>query len=135
MSDEHVEEITAGTVTARGFFLVDRDDRVRANLHAAPDGAVMLDLNDKNGCPRIQIQLDEAGNPFIALFTKDSSVACSLMSDTNRGNGLSINDGGGRPMVSIGAIDNGCEVSGYNEPHITVFDRDGNICWRTTCED
>ena len=135
MDNEHERKLSADSVTAKRFYLVDDEEQVRAALRTSPDGFVKFDLNDTKGCPRIQLQLDSTGNPSLSLWTSDSTLCCQISSNETSGNGLTISDIEGRPKVIIGVPERGSDVAGSEEAEITVLDREGQIIWSTTCKD
>ena len=99
MSDEVERNLSVNSVRAKSFSIVDDQENVCALLCSSPNGGVFLHLNDKDGRSRIHLQVDDEGLPSIALFTENNAPALSMILDPHHGNGLTISDTIGRPMI------------------------------------
>ena len=127
------KKISADVVTARAFVLVDDSKRERCTIETYPNdesGAVVLQLADRQGRPRITLQVDSDGNPSVALFTEGNVAAISLAIN-DWGNGLGVTDSNGVPCVEIGVPRIDSDHPEGDQPLVNVRDRCGRLVWST----
>lgn len=131
------QNLTADVVTAKSFVLIDDENRERASISSVPsgdNGAVVVQLSDHVGRPRITLQVDDDGNTSIGLFTESNAAAVSLAIDRDRGCGIVVGDASGVPCVQIGVPNVGSEEFLDGAPHVIVSDHDGHPLWSSVAE-
>lgn len=122
--DDDVLRVNA--LEAREIRLVDESGRERASLTCSggtsgQEGYVVVQLNDGNGLPRIELQVDDQGCS-IRLNTPDDARGVSLQVADGIGTGIGVNDQKGDPRIRIGishpesADPRGCH------PEVTMID-------------
>lgn len=110
----------------RRITLVDEYGKSRASLHCSGgDGGIggftSISLNDDAGQPRIELEVHE-GSPFIRLNMPDANAGVSIAANDGLGNGMSVYDHEGRPLIQIGISHpdsddpRGSEISVLNPP-------------------
>jgi hypothetical protein len=119
---------------AKAIYLIDSSGAARASLICASNngekhGHVVIHLYDREGRPRMSLQVDDEEGASVALFNQTNSPCISVGVFNNRGNGLTICDAEGKPMIDVGA--SGSEVSGAKESRaeISVLNSVGEQIW------
>ena len=125
-------KLSIDELEARSVVLVDEYGSQRVRLWCdGGDGGIggftKLQMNDDKGNPRIEIQIDHQGNPSIRLLTTTDGGGVSIAVNEGLGNGLSIGDHEGNPLISIGVPDP--DSPDPRGPHISVINPEGNVGW------
>lgn len=128
-----LRKVTADVIETGAILLVDEKGQKRAQLTCmssdhCEDGYVVAHFYDGAGRPRITLQVNEEGSS-IQLWNRLNSPCVSLGVIEERGNGVTICDAEGKPMINLGA--NGSEASGPNRSNaeVTLLDSSGKIVW------
>ena len=124
------KKIAADVVEARRISIVDPSGRERISLACdeAAGGFAVVHLFDDRGAPRMTLQVDSEGNPSVSLWTAGNHPAVSISVNADRGNGIGVADGAGRPCVEIGVPAPGADPRG-DHPNVRVHDLDGRRSW------
>jgi hypothetical protein len=115
--------------------LYDRDGNMRAALAVLPDGSPGLVLRDKDKKARAALQTPADGSPNLMFFDKDGKARAELDLPPNGSPSLSLYDKDGKARAVLGStgietIRTG-ETRSRTESSLVLFDKDGNVIWRT----
>lgn len=127
-------KLSVDLLEARAIHLVDESGAVRASCSCAADdtekrGHVVIHLYDRDGRPRLSLQVDDEEGPSVSLFNQTNSPCVSLGVMNNRGNGISICDSEGKPRIRAGAGDVGSTGAAKQAAEIIVRNSDGDVVW------
>lgn len=107
-------------VETRQIDLVDESGKTRATLDcssAENRGYVVMHLYGDSKSPRLSLQVTDKEGASISLWNQTSP--CVTLGVLTSGNGISIKDGDGKPMIDVGVR------AGQASPDITVRDSNG----------
>ena len=128
------KKLTVDVVEAQSIILVDEYGTERASLSCSggddgTGGHTVVHLHDDEGRPRIMLQVDARGNPAICLFNSNNSPGISTAANAGLGNGLTICDPDGKPVIIMGIPGPESEDPRGSKPEITVFDEQSRTGW------
>ncbi len=120
----------------RRITLVDEYGKSRASLHCSGgDGGIggftSISLNDDAGQPRIELEVHE-GSPFIRLNMPDANAGVSIAANDGLGNGMSVYDHEGKPLVQIGVSHPDSDDPRSPHPEVVVLDPGKRRAWSST---
>ena len=108
---------------AEEIHLVAKDNRSRMILSVnESNGQPSIQLNDEAGLARIQIALNPAGSPVIAIMRPDGKTLVGFGANRDTGVGMSINDQDGNVAIHLCSFPDGTR-------QIDIYDRDGKPIW------
>lgn len=127
------KKLSIDVIEARAIVLVDEYGIERANLFctggdAGKGGMTVVQINDDNGRPRLELQVDPSGNPAIRLATPNDGSGVSLAVN-EVGNGMSIGDFEGKTCIMLGVPHPDSDDPRGPHPDIHVFDEDTGRQW------
>ena len=133
-SDQQFKRITCEIVETQGIVLVDDAGCQRASLscQSATDsepGHTVCHLFDKSGVPKMSLQVLDNEGQQITLFNPDNnSPAISISSKNGKGNGITITNGDGFPLISIGIHGQSSQLA-PNTTEFTISDQQQSNKW------
>lgn len=121
-------------VETQAIVLVDKYGTQRATVSCyAGDGGkgscTVIQINDDNGRPRLELQVDPHGNPSIRLSNPNDGAGISMAVSDGNGNGLSIGDFEGKPCIMMGIPHPDSNDPRGPHPDITVLDELSHRGW------
>ena len=120
--------IEADAIRTKCLLLVDDQGQKRAWLTTGTkdNDYVIFHMYDAEGRPRVTIQLDASGDPYIMLFTSRNAPAISLSVLGDKGNGIQIGrPGDGAPQIILSAPGKDGHAEFGDEPSITIISSQG----------
>jgi hypothetical protein len=128
------KKLCVDVVETREIVLVDEFGTPRATVfcsggNGGKGGFTVIQINDDNGRPRIELQVDEHGNPCIRLNTPNDGCGVSMAVNDERGNGLSVGDFEGKPCIMLGVPHPDSQDPPGLHPHITLIDERSRRGW------
>ena len=132
--NKHYHRVTADVIEAGAFQLVDKNGKTRAELMSrsddnAGDGYVVVHLYDKEGRPRITLQVSDKEGPSVSLFNGTNSPCISLGVFEGSGNGITLCDSKGMPRFSASASCDNMLSAGEGDARIECRDSEGRVIW------
>lgn len=127
-------KLNIDVLETRSIVLVDEFGKQRARLSCdGGDGGVggftHIQINDDRGQPRIELQVDTAGNASIRLATSNDGSGVSMAVNEGSGNGLSIGDHEGKPQITLAIPHPDSGDPRGAQPDITVIDNQSRRGW------
>lgn len=123
----------ADVTQTRALHIVDAQGTVRIRC-AAPesptqgDTAVAIELLDPSGQPRLELQLDDTGEPSVRLWNGTHGLAIT-MSVSSDGNCILVGNKQGQPRILLGVIESSDATSLQPHADIQVVDEKGGRQW------
>lgn len=111
----------------RQISLIDEYGTCRASLSCSGgDGGIgrrtSIEINDDAGQPRIELEVVDDGSPFLRLNMPNQVAGVSLGVNEGQGNGMSIYDHEGRPLVMLGVSHPASDDPRGAHPDVVVLD-------------
>lgn len=121
----------------RQISLVDEYGTCRASLGCTGgDGGVggftSIQLNDDAGQPRIELEVVDDGSPFVRLNMPSQVPGVSIAANDQQGNGLSVYDHEGKPLIKIGISHPESDDPRGPTPEMVVLDPISRRAWSST---
>lgn len=121
----------------RQISLVDEYGTCRASLSCSGgDGGISgftsIQINDDTGQPRIELQVGSDNNPGIMLNMPNYQPGISMSANDGQGNGMSIYDHEGRPLVMLGVSHPDSDDPRSPHPEVVVLDPGKRRAWSST---
>ncbi len=128
------KKLSVDVIEAQSITLVDEYGSERAKLACSGGeggigGFTYICLNDDEGHPKITLQVDDQGNPSIALYTRNNSSGVSMAVNDSHGNGLVIHGSDGKTHIMLGVPGPESNDPRGQTPDITVIDENGRKNW------
>jgi hypothetical protein len=130
-------KLNIDVLEVRDISLVDEFGKCRASLCCAGgDGGIgghtLIQIYDDAGEPRIELQVGSDNNPGIRLNMPNSDAGVSLAVNKGHGNGMSINDHEGKPLVTLGVSYLDSDDPRSPHPEVVVLDPGKRRAWSST---
>jgi hypothetical protein len=128
------KKLSIDVIETRALVLVDEYGTERASVSCfggdgGKGGFTLIQINDDDGRPRLELQVDQNGNPGIRLSTPNGGSGVSISINDPHGNGLSIGDSEGNPCIMLGVPHPDSDDPRGPHPIIDVLDRHGRRGW------
>jgi hypothetical protein len=109
-------------VRAKGFLLVDKDGKPRANLGLLADGSPALTFYDKDRKSRAILGVANDGSPVLLFIDKNGKRRAGLTTSATGSPDLKLSDKNGKPRAILG-------VSVDGEPSLILADENRSLAW------
>lgn len=121
----------------RQISLVDEYGTCRASLGCCGgDGGIggftSIQINDDDGQPRIELEVVDDGSPFVRLNMPGQVLGVAIAANDKQGNGLSVYDHEGKPLINIGISHPESVDPRGPTPEIVVLDPLSRRAWSST---
>lgn len=131
------KKLSIDVVEARAIVLVDEFGIERATLsctggESGRRAMTVLQINDDDGRPRLELQVDPNGNPSIRLATPNDAAGISLAVSNHSGNGISVGDSEGRACITLSVPHPGSNYPPGSHPEIRILDESTGRQWSTS---
>lgn len=93
-----------------GIELVDKQGKQRGLWGVAPDGSVMLSLNDSNEEPRLLLMVEKQGDTTITMANRDGIPRGGWTTAANGESEIALYDGKGTARIGIKTSDNASAI-------------------------
>jgi len=105
--DQSFNRLTCDSIETKSLLLIDDNGCQRAQMScvSATDkkpGHTVFHIYDATGAPKVTFQVSDSDGQFIALFnSNNNSPAISILSNPEQGNGITITNGDGHPLINL----------------------------------
>lgn len=127
-------KLNIDVLEVRQISLVDEFGTCRASLSCSGgDGGIggitSIEINDDSGRPRIEFEVARDGSPFVRLNAPSQNPGVALAAHNGQGNGLSVYDHEGKPLIKICISDPDSDDPRGATPEIVVLDPHSRRAW------